>query len=164
MDQSSVLEIYTSPAAGQPMTSCEQVRAVEQRGLEGDRYYLGKGYYSGDKIWDANVTLIESEAYQAANVGTDEPFSTDCLRRNIVTRGLDLSQLLGQHFLIGDAVLLGTKRWPPCSYIDGMHSGRGLLRRFAKSAGIGATVVRTGRIALGDEIRILTDWQSESAS
>ena len=86
----SVTKIWISPSTGQPVESVTRVEAVAQKGLVGDRYYLGKGYYTGDKVWDAHVTLIAQEAHDTVSADGDV-FSTDCLRRNIVTRGIDLS-------------------------------------------------------------------------
>ena len=98
------------------------------------------------------MTLIESEAHEVPADGTN--FSSDCLRRNIVTTSINLSELLGKEFQIGEAVLLDTKLWPPCSYISSLNPDRDVLRHFAKSAGIGATVVTGGILRVGDTISI----------
>lgn len=152
-----VTNIWISPSTGEPIHAVNQVEAVEGKGLVGDRYYLGKGYYTGDKVWDANVTLISQEAHDAASAGAEEAFTTDCLRRNIVTQGIDLHALVGADFQIGSAVLRGTKIWPPCDYINSQNPGRDVLKKFAKSAGIGATVVKSGHFGVGDEIALLGD-------
>ena len=47
MWQGSVVSIHITKAAGQPMDTVPEARAVAGRGLEGDRYFLGTGYYSG---------------------------------------------------------------------------------------------------------------------
>ena len=97
-------------------------------------------------------TLIEQEAYDVASEGADESFSTDCLRRNLVTQNVDLESLIGQDFKVGTVVLRGTKAWPPCKYVDSLNPNRELLKRFAKSAGIGATVLLSGEIKVGEAI------------
>ena len=38
--------IFIAPAAGAPMVALEQAQVVAGRGLEGDRYFDGRGYYS----------------------------------------------------------------------------------------------------------------------
>lgn len=152
-----VTTIWISPCSGEPIHAVNEIEAVEGKGLVGDRYYLGKGYYTGDKVWDANVTLISQEAHDAANEGLEKEFTTDCLRRNIVTQGIDLHALVGVDFRIGTAILRGTKIWPPCDYINSLNPGRDLLKKFAKSAGIGATVLTSGHFRVGDEITVLSD-------
>ena len=38
--------IFIAPAAGAPMVARERAQVVAGRGLEGDRYFDGRGYYS----------------------------------------------------------------------------------------------------------------------
>lgn len=157
MNATKVTHIWISPSTGESINAVESAEAVADKGLVGDRYYLGKGYYSGDKIWDANVTFMELEAFEEASKEMDEPFSTDCLRRNIVTQGVDLHSLLGVKFKIGDAVFEGWKIWPPCNYINSLNPNRDVLKKFAKTAGIGANVVQSGHFSVGDAIEVVTD-------
>ena len=155
MPDPTVRAIYLASSAGEPMVSKDSVDAEADKGLVGDRYYLGLGHYSGDKIWDANVTLIEQEAHDAVREDPAGPVATECLRRNIITQNVELKSLLGHHFRIGSVTLRGTKEWPPCKYIDAQLPGKEVLRRFAKSAGIGATVVQGGSFQVGDVIEDL---------
>jgi hypothetical protein len=67
--EATVTALFVAPAKAEPMMSVDVVHAVAQRGLVGDRYYLGAGFYSHQAGWGANVTLIESEAIAAVNVG-----------------------------------------------------------------------------------------------
>lgn len=152
MAEPIVKSIYIAPSQGQPMVAIHRAEVVGEKGIVGDRYYLGLGHYSGDKIWDANVTLIEQEAHDEARREANRAYAPDCLRRNIITQNVELKSLLGHDFKIGSVVLRGTKEWPPCKYIDAMHPGQELLRHFAKSAGIGATVIQSGSIQVGDVI------------
>src|SRR5215831_415201 len=55
-DVTMITLILTSPATGQPQTSKESALAVAGKGLDGDRYATGKGFYTGDTQWDAHVT------------------------------------------------------------------------------------------------------------
>ena len=41
-----VAAIYIAEARGMPMQSVEEVRAVEGKGLEGDRYFVKNGPFS----------------------------------------------------------------------------------------------------------------------
>jgi hypothetical protein len=103
----SVSALYITPAKSQPMLDVAQVEAVAGRGLVGDRYYLGTGYYSGKPGWGANVTLLAAEAIDAINAGHGQHFTGAILRRNIVTRGLDVETLIGREFRLGTAVRHG---------------------------------------------------------
>jgi hypothetical protein len=81
----NVLGLYITDAKDKPMTAVESVQAMAERGLVGDRYFLGTGTYSNMAFWGANVTLIQSEAIQAVNVGHETDYTGAMLRRNIVT-------------------------------------------------------------------------------
>ena len=46
----SVVSIYTTPEASDPMQPQDSVRAVAGRGLEGDRYFNLAGFYSSTPV------------------------------------------------------------------------------------------------------------------
>jgi len=103
--QGSVASIYIAPVESAPMEARQAVRAIPGGGLEGDRYYEGTGYYSGDPVWDADVTLIELEAIEGVNQRFGLALDPGAPRRNIVTRGVPLQELIGKKFRVGDAFL-----------------------------------------------------------
>src|SRR5688572_19779931 len=150
----SVVGLYVAEVAGAAMAATEEVQAVVQRGLIGDRYFLGTGYYSNQAGWGANVTLIESEAVAAINAGHDTHFTAALLRRNIVTAGLRLETLLGREFRCGTALLLGTKVFPPCAHLAYLMGEPAILKYLAYCGGIGAEVIAGGTIRLHDPVSI----------
>jgi len=151
----SVQRILICASQGEPMQEVSRVEAIAGKGLAGDRYCEGKGYYTGDPIWDANVTLIAEEAFDAINTEQGEQYDPRMLRRNLVTQGIDLKQLIGKQFRIGDVVLRATKEWPPCSYVSRLNDRPLLIKHFARDGGIGANVVEGGVIQAGDAIEVL---------
>jgi MOSC domain-containing protein YiiM len=148
-----VIEILVAGVAGAALQSVNSVDAVANRGLEGDRYSLGLGYYSKKPGWGANVTLIESEAIAAINAGHGTAFSAASLRRNLVTAGFKLDALIGREFQCGEAVLHGTKVFPPCAHLAYLLGDREILRYLAYCGGIGAEVLQSGEITVNDAIR-----------
>lgn len=134
------------------MIATEAVEAIAGKGLAGDRYAMGTGAYSGDSVWVANVTLIQQEAFDAVNQGHETHFTCEMLRRNIVTRHIKLTSLIGRTFRIGDVVLKGVKEWPPCNYLAKMNNSWELKHYFAHCAGIGAAVLQGGTMQVGAEI------------
>jgi MOSC domain-containing protein YiiM len=148
----SVTGIFVTEAAGAPIVGVDTIKAIEKRGLVGDRYFLGTGYYSDKPGRGANVTLIEREAIAAINRGHRVDFSPRMLRRNIVTAGIKLENLIGSEFRCGSAVLRGTRAFPPCAHLAYLLGKPEVLRYFAYCGGIGAEVVSSGAIRLGDVI------------
>ena len=151
----TVDEIFITHAAGKPMVSVESVSAIAEQGLEGDRYFLGNGFYSDKEGWGANVTLIESEAINAVNVGHSTDFTAAMLRRNLVTSGIRLNSLIGRDFHCGGAILHGTKPFPPCMHLAYLLGRSDVLKYFAYCSGIGARVVFGGQICAGDHIELI---------
>ena len=120
MWQGSVVSIHISRAAGQPMDTVPEARAVTGRGLEGDRYFLGTGYYSGKPgEGGRELTLIEIETLEALP-GLGVKLSAAESRRNIATSGVPLNHLVGREFQIGGVRLRGTRLCEPCKYLDGL--------------------------------------------
>jgi MOSC domain-containing protein YiiM len=147
-----LVAIFTSPESAQPICSHDTIE-VTSAGLAGDRYASGKGFYSGTKEWDAHVTLIQQEPFDDLRVQQGVTIDPKTLRRNLVTKNIDLNWLIGREFQIGETVILrGRKPWPPCLHIVKL-SGRGeIFKHLAKQCGIGADVVVGGTIRVGDPI------------
>jgi MOSC domain-containing protein YiiM len=147
-----VEEIYVTGKGSSPMERVEEIRAVENGGLEGDRYKEGTGYWTsyGDVC---EVTLIEGEDLdEIENEGLGVKNGEH--RRNIITRGVDLERLRGSRFRIGEAVLEYDRPRPPCKHIQDMTEP-GMTRALKRRSGICARVVEGGLIRPRDEISVL---------
>src|SRR5881628_534278 len=112
-------------AQGRPQ-SVDAVRAVPGRGLEGDRYYMARGTYSGQPGSGREITFIESEAIQAMARDQEIPLSAGDARRNVVTHGVPLNHLVGRDFLVGDVKMRGVRLCEPCAHLEGL-TRRGVL-------------------------------------
>ena len=66
MWEGTVVSIHIAREAAATMQSIAEVRALPGRGLEGDRYFAGTGYYSKTSSHGGReVTLIEIETIEA---------------------------------------------------------------------------------------------------
>ncbi len=148
--------LFITDTAGAPMRAIEAVQAIAGRGLEGDRYCLGTGFYSNKHGWGANITLIESEAIAAINVGHNTNLNAAMLRRNVLSAGIRLESLIGRRFRCGDVVLLGTKAFPPCKHLADLLGDPAILKYLAYCGGIGAKIVSGGAIKLFDSISLIS--------
>src|SRR4051812_15389418 len=119
-----VISISTAPETGAPTISHQTIEAIAGKGLDGDRYATGKGFYTGVIEWDAHLTLMAEEPFTSLAASRAVQIDPNALRRNIVTRGIDLQSLIGCEFQIGEhAICRGRKAWPPCTHIVNL-SGR----------------------------------------
>jgi MOSC domain-containing protein YiiM len=135
-----LVAIFTSPESKQPMCSRESIEVIPT-GLVEDRYATGKGFYSGKEEWDAHVTLIQQEPFDELRAQHGMAIDPKELRRNLVTKNIDLNWLVGREFQIGESVILrGRKPWPPCLHIVKLTGKGEIFKYLAKQCGIGADV------------------------
>ncbi|HZB82268.1 MAG TPA: MOSC domain-containing protein [Rubrobacteraceae bacterium] len=153
-----VEEIYIASKGSAAMERVEEVRAIENGGLKGDRYKEGTGYWTpyGDVC---EVTLIEGEDLDEIERETGIGVKNGEHRRNIVTRGIKLKDLRagwfrGKRFRIGEVVLEYDRPRPPCKHVQDLTEP-GMTRALRRRGGICAKVVKCGRIRAWDEIIIL---------
>lgn len=145
----TVEEIFVTGEGSAAMESVKEIETVEGRGIKGDRYYEGTGFWVqyGDVC---QVTLIEGEHLdEIEEQGLDTRSGQH--RRNIVTRGVDLLGLRGKRFRVGEVVLEYDRSRPPCKHVQDL-SERGMTRALRNRGGICARVVQAGPIRPGDAI------------
>lgn len=136
------------PGHGDPMQVLDGARALEDRGLEGDRVTRSTG---GKR----QVTLIMAEHLDviARLLGRD-PIDPALVRRNVVVRGINLRSLERMRFSVGDVELEGTGPCEPCAKMDAAL-GEGAFQAMRGHGGITAKVIRGGVIRIGDPVRAL---------
>lgn len=147
----TVEEIFVTGEGSAAMESVGEVETVEGRGIKGDRYYEGTGFWVqyGDVC---QVTLIEGEHLDEIEAhGLD--IRSGQHRRNIVTRGVNLVGLRGKRFKVGEVVLEYDRSRPPCKHVQDL-SERGMTRALRNRGGICARVVQAGPIRPGDAIEV----------
>ena len=113
---------------------------VRQAGIAGDRY-AEKG----------DITLIEAEALEAFTAETGIQLSHQESRRQVLTRGIRLNDLVGKRFTVGEVEVRGRELCEPCSHLQSLTTP-GVLRGMVHRAGLNADIVRPGRIAVGDRV------------
>jgi MOSC domain-containing protein YiiM len=151
--------IWLTPAAAAPMHRVESGRLLAGAGLEGDRYALGGGTWARYPDLEKQLTLIDGDdvATVAAEVGTD--LSPGETRRNLVTTGIDLAALVGHWFAVGDALLFGMKRCPPCAHLERLTGAR-LVKAMVHRGGINAAVFIGAEVTEGTIVRPVDDAEA----
>jgi MOSC domain-containing protein YiiM len=147
-----VEEIYITGEGSAAMERVEEVRTVERRGIEGDRYCEGTGFWTpyGDVC---EVTLISSEDLDRIESELGIRVKSGEHRRNIVTRGIDLNDLRRKRFRIGETVLEYDRPRPPCRHVQDLTEP-GMTQALKGRGGICAKVVEGGRIRTQDAIEV----------
>jgi MOSC domain-containing protein YiiM len=150
-----LLAIYISPAATILPISVTEAEARAHTGLAGDRYCTGNGTFSGatPKGPGRELTLIESEVLQAVEAEQGIRLSAAQARRNLVTEGVRLNDLVGVKFRIGDVLMEGIRFCDPCMHLN-VVTGLSLLKPLANRGGLRAAVLNDGVLRVGDEIHL----------
>jgi MOSC domain-containing protein YiiM len=113
---------------------------VTADGVVGDRYGSAR-----------DLTLIEAEALDGLRDDTGIELSAAESRRQVLTRGIALNELVGERFTVGDVECVGQELCEPCAHLQGITQ-QGVLRGLVHRGGLRADIVSGGRIAVGDKI------------
>jgi MOSC domain-containing protein YiiM len=150
--EGSVVEIWLAGTAAAPMRRVHAVEAIAGLGLAGDRYALGGGTWARYPDLEKQVTLIDRAEVAAVVAETGSNLTAGDTRRNLVTTGIDLPSLVGQWFTVGDVLLFGMKRCPPCTHLERLTGVR-LVKAMVHRGGINAAVFAGGRVVEGTPVR-----------
>src|SRR5439155_15346796 len=105
--------IYLASERGATPQPVSEALGVAGQGLEGDRYFTGDGTFYEDRKTGQDMTLIEAEAIEALAREEAIELSPGEARRNVVTRGMALNDLVGRRFVVGEAVCIGRRLCDP---------------------------------------------------
>src|SRR5262249_18053265 len=108
MFEGKLVAISIAREAKGPMENVVSIEAVEGEGLRGDRYGAGIGaaQFKGRRKPENEVTLIACEAIEAANDEFNYTIEHLDTRRNLLTEGVPLNELIGKTFRVGEQVVL----------------------------------------------------------
>lgn len=154
MANGELISIHVCSKGGDPMTPLDEVRAVAGKGLEGDRYLLETGTYSNNASPHRQVTLIEAEVIEALKRDCDIVLDPNDSRRNLLTRGVALTHLIGKEFQVGEVTFRGLVINEPCAYFEKLIDSPGIEHALLHRSGLNAEVITDGVVRVGDVIRV----------
>jgi MOSC domain-containing protein YiiM len=159
MDGGVLTEIWMTSEAAAPMRRVPSARLLAGRGLEGDRYALGGGTWAQYPDLEKQLTLIDAADVAAVAAEVGVPLTQGDTRRNLVTAGVDLPALVGRWFAVGDALLFGVKRCPPCTHLERLTGAR-LVKAMVHRGGINAAVFAGAPVAEGALVRPVSEEEA----
>lgn len=118
---------------------------VTGEGLQGDRYF-GRG----------DITLVEQEALDAFREETGIDLTHAEIRRQVLTTGIRLNDLVNKRFRVGGVEAVGVEWCEPCNHIQSLTYD-GVLKGMVHRAGLRADIVQPGAISVGDEVDEVRD-------
>jgi len=152
MASGEVVGIYIAAAKGMTPAPVQSANAVAGKGLEGDRYFgAPRRSPSSGEEGGREVTLIEAEAFEHIKRENGIELQHCEGRRNIVTRGIALNDLVGREFTVGGAKLRAVRLCHPCGYLE-KKTKPGVKQALDMRGGLRCDVVEGGTIKAGDRV------------
>ncbi|MBV9642937.1 MAG: molybdenum cofactor biosysynthesis protein [Verrucomicrobia bacterium] len=130
---------HESPPGDHASVEMAEIRCIVGKGIAGDRYFDYKKDYKGQ------ITFFEEETYQdlCLRLGVWDR-GPEVFRRNVITRGARLNELIGLEFELQGVRFFGKEECRPCYWMNTAFAsgaenammGRGGLRAEIRSDGL----------------------------
>ena len=142
-----VFKIGIAKNDDQRIEEVKQISLIAGKGILGDLHF--HEYNDARK----QLTLIESENidYYNKNFNLNIPYLS--FRRNIITKGIQLNELVGKKLLIGKVELKGIDLCRPCKNLQEMLRQNNIIKEFLKKGGLRCEILNNGIINVGDLIK-----------
>ena len=153
MPTGKLLAIAIATERKAAMQCVERAEVLAGAGLVGDRYGegIGAAQFQGRRKPENEVTLIAREAIDAANDEFNMTIDHLDTRRNLLTEGVPLNDLVGKTFRVGLVLLKGLELCEPCGYLE--RRTYPFIRMALKHrGGLRCCVIEGGAIAVGDAV------------
>ena len=146
---SKVLKLGTTSINNKKINEVKTIEVIENKGVLGDRHFndFNDPY--------CQLTLIESENIDYYNSKYGLNFSYLEFRRNIITRGIQLNNLVGKKFLIGKAKVEGIDLCRPCRHLSETLNQDNIIKEFIRRGGLRCQILTSSKININDKIKIL---------
>ena len=143
---SKILKICISDAINGNMQDVIDIQAIAGKVILNDRYYKD----NNDK--EKQITLIESENIDYYNKKFQLNIPYLNFRRNIVTKGIKLNDLIDKKILIGQIEVKGINLCRPCKHLEQTLKQNNIIKEFLHKGGLRCEILTSGEIKVGDII------------
>lgn len=131
------------PAGEHRIADVQAVQCHAGFGLEGDRFHGYRPDYNGQ------VTFFAWETYAAVKRALGLPgLRPDAFRRNIITEGMHLNELIGTRFSLGGINFEGMSEAKPCYWMN-EAVGPGAEQWLRGQGGLRAKIISDGELRCG---------------
>ena len=146
---SKVLKLGITSNNNKKIEEVDSIKVLANKGIVGDRHF--------DDYNDpyCQLSLIESENIDYYNIkfGSNIPYLD--FRRNVVTKGIQLNDLVGKKLLVGNVEVEGIDLCRPCRHLTEVLGQDNILKEFLRRGGLRCQVLSSSSIKIGDKIKVL---------
>ena len=127
--------------------SLNEVEAIAGKGLINDKHFK-----DGNEV-RCQITLIEIENINYYNRISNTTIPAISFRRNIITEDIELNELVGKEFIIGEVRVKAHDLCRPCKYLEESLKQKNIVKEFLYKGGLRCEILADGKIFIGDIIK-----------
>ena len=146
---SKVFKLGFTDNNNKKINEVEFIEVLSNKGVVGDRHF---NEYNDPYC---QLSLIESENIDYYNLkfGLNIPYLD--FRRNIVTKGIQLNELVGKILKIGEVKVEGIDLCRPCRHLTEVLDQKNILKELLRRGGLRCKILSSSKIYIDDKIEIL---------
>ena len=145
---SQVIQIGIHESKGDEVRAIDTVEAVKGKGLVNNRHFKENNEKK------SQITLIEIENINYYNKISKTQIASINFRRNIITSGIKLNELLNKEFYIGKVRVKAHDLCRPCKYLQELLKQNNIIKEFLHKGGLRCEILSSGEICVGDKITL----------
>ena len=146
---SEVIKIGVTKNHNQEINEVNEITLIADKGIVGDRHF--RDYNDPFN----QLSIIESENIDEYNFRNKLNIPHLNFRRNIVTKGIRLNDLVEKRIKIGSVNLEVIDLCRPCRHLSEKLERNDIIKEFLRKGGIRCQIINNGKISLGDQIKII---------
>ena len=133
----------------------QQIKEVNSIDVLANQGVLGDRHFNEFNDPYNQLSLIESESIDYYNIkyGLNIPYID--FRRNIITKGIQLNDLVGKKFQIGKVELEGIDLCRPCKHLSEVLQQDNIIKEFLRRGGLRCQILSSSSIEVGSKIKVL---------
>ena len=147
---SKVFKLGITSNNNKKIEEVDTIEVLANKGVVGDRHF--------DNYNDpyCQLSLIEAENIDEYNLkfGLNIPYLD--FRRNIITKGIKLNDLVGKKLSIGNVEVEGIDLCRPCRHLTEILDQENILKEFLRKGGLRCQILSSSKIKVGDTIKVLS--------
>lgn len=146
---SKVFKIGIAENNNQQVKEVKLIKVIAGKGVVDDRHF-----HDTNNPYN-QLSLIESENidYYNKKYNLNIPYLN--FRRNIITKGIKLNDLVDKKLLIGDTQVLGIDLCRPCKHLEDILKQNNIITEFLRKGGLRCEILSSSKIFIDDEIKII---------
>ena len=146
---SKILKLGLASNNNEKIEERVSIKVEENKGVVGDRHFKDQN----DPY--CQLSLIESENIDYYNIKYGLNIRYVDFRRNVVTKGIKLNNLVGKSLQIGNVQIEVIDLCRPCKHLSQILDQDNILKEFLRRGGLRCKILNSSIITVGDEIKVL---------